>query len=427
MPTAKFTMVFTAAASAVFTMATLYGPSVLARVQQKPAQYETQRVRQAQRLQKRIAREYGTAPSVFSLVDALAHRADILTRTTVVRFVPNEEAVPPPWRADVSAYAHWVVYDNDHKTFAIDERMIAWQISQGLVQLPQPSSAQIIGSEDRWGYTHLTMTGSVRNGYAYDRDVMAQGIAAALDDNERSVAIRVAFSRGEVYDETGKTWQLLSTGRTNFGGSPAGRKANIVKGMREHLDGIVIGPGQRFSFNSILGGSVNYTNGWFDSLIIVNGRDLRQAPGGGICQVATTFYRSALLAGLPVVKRKNHSLYVTYYKKYGIGLDATIFPGQQDLVVDNDTPSSLLIRAYTVGDEAIVQLFGTPDNRTVAMDGPYFKGNTISWNRTVRYADGREAPSSINSRYFTLPSLSLTKEYADGKAMQELHAAAPTL
>ncbi|MBI2453721.1 VanW family protein, partial [Candidatus Peregrinibacteria bacterium] len=146
---------------------------------------------------------------------------------------------------------------------------------------------------------------------------------------------------------------------------------------------------------------------------------LKPVPGAGLCQVSTTVYRAILNAGLPIVERRSHSLYVKYYKEYGEGLDATIFQGGQDLIFKNDTPSYLLIQAYDDGDDGYVKIYGTPDGRRASLEGPYRtadipqektekygvrpRKNQIFWYRTVTKADGSSREEQIISTYKSLP------------------------
>ena len=160
-------------------------------------------------------------------------------------------------------------------------------------------------------------------------------------------------------------------------------------------------------------------------------------------------YRAMVNAGLPVEKRKEHSLFVVYYEKYGIGLDATIYPGQQDLTFKNDTGNYLLIQSYYDGFEATVNLYGTPDGRTVALEGPYFsanapehikvkdralKANEVAWTQKITSADGSVQENTIVSRYKVLPKSVVAKHVEEQKVAQDksresepVHAAAADL
>ena len=56
--------------------------------------------------------------------------------------------------------------------------------------------------------------------------------------------------------------------------------------------------------------------------------------GGGICQVSTTLFNAAFFAGLEIVERKNHSIYIDHYPK---GRDATVSAGGPNMRFRNDT------------------------------------------------------------------------------------------
>ncbi len=194
--------------------------------------------------------------------------------------------------------------------------------------------------------------------------------------------------------------ELIATGHSAYYGSPANRMFNIQYGT-EKYNGLLIEPGAEFSFNDILG-PVDAASGFKPEKVIKKDK-LEMEYGGGICQVSTTFYRAALLAGLPITERKPHSWKVSYYSQsMGDGLDATIYPGVSDLKFLNDTPATLLIQAYTEGSEAYFKIYGTNDGRTITMDGPHGGGLTYRWNRTIA-ADGEETTEEIWSRYRPIP------------------------
>ncbi|MBU1152174.1 VanW family protein [Patescibacteria group bacterium] len=169
--------------------------------------------------------------------------------------------------------------------------------------------------------------------------------------------------------------EQFSVGHTSYYGSPYNRIHNIKAGAAK-LNGTLIAPGETFSFNSTLG-PVDDTTGYRKELVIKPEGTIPEY-GGGLCQVSTTVYRSALLGGLPIAERNQHSYAVSYYSQIlGHGLDATIYIGGADLKFTNDTGHHLLMHAYTVNDyELYIVLYGTKDNRSVEMDGPYISSHT---------------------------------------------------
>lgn len=194
--------------------------------------------------------------------------------------------------------------------------------------------------------------------------------------------------------------KLLARGESNFGGSPKFRIHNINAGAKK-ISGILIKPGEEFSFNSFLG-PVDASTGYLPELVIKKGA-VTPEYGGGLCQVSTTLFRAAVLAGLPILERHPHSIPVHYYNPQGF--DATIYPGVSDLRFKNDTPAYILIQPEINGSQINFQIYGTDDGRKVILDGPNqydIKPNgslKTTLNRTIVYPDGGEKKDIFQSSY----------------------------
>jgi len=108
----------------------------------------------------------------------------------------------------------------------------------------------------------------------------------------------------------------------------------------EKIDGIVLQPGEEFSFNRVVG-ERSRKNGFRMAGVISNGRVV-PGLGGGICQVSTTLYNSALLANLEIIERHNHSIYegIPYAE---IGRDAAVVWGSKDFRFRNSLKMPILI------------------------------------------------------------------------------------
>lgn len=195
--------------------------------------------------------------------------------------------------------------------------------------------------------------------------------------------------------------ELISTGHTTFFGSPPNRVYNIKFGIQKY-NGVIIQPGETFSFNKYIG-EVDGRSGFLPEKVIKQDK-IELEFGGGICQVSTTAYRAALLGGLPMKERAPHSIKVAYYAQVlGHGLDATIYPGSHDLKFINDTPGAILIQAYEDDGNAYFKFYGTNDGRKVYLDGPYGGGLHYQWYRRIVKNDGKETKESIISDYKVLP------------------------
>lgn len=393
---------------------------------------------QVERLQKRIKERFGVTPSAYNVKLALIERRALLSHRIDVGFsgLTGMHAAPS-WTASLSEHPEWIVFDSNKISFGIDQALVLASFdAEYPAGMERATHATVTGTYDDKGVLHAVLEGTPKDGYVIDTVKASEVIAEAFAKQQPSVVIPVAFQKGTIVKD-GQELTLLGTGMSEYSHSPWGRIQNIKKEVRERLNGSIAVQGETFSFNETFGGPVSKSNGWYDSLIIVNGKDLEPAPGGGICQAATTTYRAVVLAGLPVVARKNHSLYVTHYKKYGIGIDATVFPKKQDMSFVNDTPGDIVILASMdeEKEEVTVRFYGIDDGRTVTMDGPYFgptapqwlqvngravRNNEVAWNQVIRYADGREVTNVIVSSFVGLPYHSLSKEFAQPVGVADL-------
>lgn len=105
------------------------------------------------------------------------------------------------------------------------------------------------------------------------------------------------------------------------------------------IDGTVIQPGQTFSFNKVVGKRTK-SRGYKEAYVF-SGSGTVMGVGGGICQVASTMFNTALLANVSIVERHQHSQRVTYVP---LGRDAAIMWGSQDFRWKNNTGMPIKIK-----------------------------------------------------------------------------------
>ncbi len=172
--------------------------------------------------------------------------------------------------------------------------------------------------------------------------------------------------------------ELVVEGDSYFIGSPSGRDHNIRLATPK-FDGIVVGPGETFSFNHYLG-EVSAEAG-YDESYITAGEQLAVEVGGGICQVSTTAFRAAFWGGYPVVQRWYHNHRVGYYELMGagLGMDATVYSPLVDFQFTNDRPYPLLIETeIEEGSHRLVfRFYSTGDGRQVEKNGPEISEETV--------------------------------------------------
>ncbi len=168
--------------------------------------------------------------------------------------------------------------------------------------------------------------------------------------------------------------ELIGSGVSNFAGSIVNRIYNVNL-TANRINGVLIPPGETFSFNRTVG-EISGATGFKPAYVIKEGRTVLD-DGGGVCQVSTTLFRAALNSGLPIVQRTAHAYRVTYYEQgFAPGIDATIFHPSVDFKFKNDTPASILIQSRVAGTTLYVDFYGTSDGRTVEMTTPVINEQT---------------------------------------------------
>jgi vancomycin resistance protein YoaR len=158
--------------------------------------------------------------------------------------------------------------------------------------------------------------------------------------------------------------ELIGRGISDFSGSPKNRIHNIINGANS-LNGLLIKPDETFSLLEALG-EINADNGYLPELVIKGNKTIPEY-GGGLCQIGTTTFRTALQSGLPIVERRNHSYNVSYYAP--TGTDATIYGPHPDMRFTNNTGKHILFLTKVETPKLIFEFWGTKDGREVKFIG----------------------------------------------------------
>ena len=168
---------------------------------------------------------------------------------------------------------------------------------------------------------------------------------------------------------------IVGSYTTTYGGTP-GRLHNVQL-VADLIDGALVAPGARFSFNETTG-ERNAAKGFEEAPVIING-ELENGIGGGVCQVSTTVFNAAFEAGLSIEKRTNHALYISHYP---LGRDATVNYPDLDLVFRNDTDRWILVRTFVGPGSLTVNLYGAPTGRRVETEtAPLEVVGKVPWKR----------------------------------------------
>lgn len=166
------------------------------------------------------------------------------------------------------------------------------------------------------------------------------------------------------------------------------------------VDGIVIGPGETFSFNRVVGNCTR-RKGYVAGMRLSDG-EAQPGVGGGICQLANLLHWLVLHSTLTVVERSEHSFdpFPDNGRVLPWGVGCSIAYNYVDLVFRNDTATTFQIRVR-LGDrhlhgelradrspEHSYRVFAR-DEQFVRHGADYYRRNEI-WRRVVdrRTGDG---------------------------------------
>lgn len=201
-------------------------------------------------------------------------------------------------------------------------------------------------------------------GMSVEDDKFLDAIENGIFEGERSYTVPVKKDKPELTTaeaERLKPTDLLSSYQTNYmtyDDSPGRvRNLEIASGA---VNGTLLAPGEVFSFNA-LAEPLDYA----ETKVIVKGR-VDEAEGGGLCQVSSTLYMAANLAGLDVIERHPHYAELPYIQP---GFDATVWFGALDMKFENTSPGYVLIQQWV--DEAgyvNANIYGKPSGVEVDMD-----------------------------------------------------------
>ena len=262
----------------------------------------------------------------------------------------------------------------------------------------QPINARFALQDSELIETHVAI-----NGIEVDIENSVRNISKALLDNSQTSSLKLNEVEPEINLENLKKLgitTLIGKGTSDFGGSAWSRIENIKVGS-EKLNGILVMPGEEFSFNDRIG-PITISNG-FKYGQIISGNEIRPDVGGGVCQISTTVFRAAIDTGLPITERRGHSLPVRFYNPQGF--DATIYQGVQDLKFTNDYQSPILIQSYITGNILTFEFYGKDDQRVVEYNSPVAYGydgeggfKTV-FRRTITKNDGTETSESFYTSY----------------------------
>lgn len=188
-------------------------------------------------------------------------------------------------------------------------------------------------------------------------DFQVADAQAALKNAEWGSDVSVALTVTEPAVSTESLKDLLFRdvlGEASSSVSGSSNRKSNVKLSASVCDGIILLPGEVFSYNNTTG-SRTADKGYLPAPSYVGGKSTDEV-GGGICQTSSTIYYAALNSNLKIVERHNHMFAVGYVPD---GMDATVWYGASDFRFENDTDYPIKIVTEYKNSRLTVQIYGT--------------------------------------------------------------------
>ena len=198
--------------------------------------------------------------------------------------------------------------------------------------------------------THSSIPGSW--GYGFDTELIQQLLDAAAYGEELSFPME--YIQPEITEETVFFQDVLGYCETTHNDNE-NRNTNL-RLVCEILDGMILQPGEEFSFNGAVGERTKERG--FLPAPAYSGDTLVDHYGGGVCQTSSTLYNCALLADLEITNRLSHGYTVRYLP---VGLDATVNWGTTDFCFRNTLNYPIMLKGEVTDDLVKMWILGVDD------------------------------------------------------------------
>jgi vancomycin resistance protein YoaR len=260
------------------------------------------------------------------------------------------------------------------------EKLAAWLDER----LGTAIETEPVDAEVGWNGERLVSVEPSVDGVRLDAAKLAERVEGSFFGKGGTVEAPVTHVKPAIdsanLDKLGIT-TLLGSGQSNYSGSSDGRATNVEVGA-SLLNGTLIPPQSEFSFNGSIGW-IDEDKGFVEAQVI-DGEKIGKDIGGGICQVSTTVFRAAYLAGLPITEWWPHRFRIGFYEFDGWkpGLDASILQPTEDPATWADfkfeNPSShwMLLESWSDGVNVVVNIYGADLGYDVESTGPTWGDKT---------------------------------------------------
>jgi vancomycin resistance protein YoaR len=274
-----------------------------------------------------------------SVRDMATNASQLVEKTTVDRSVdlihPTSEEILYTYKPSVATNSE--EYQKEINKLAGD---LADQLDQPMFP-KKLSNGQLTGGGNRVILDEKKLVDSLKNIRALDKT-----IPLPLQENAPNVSQETIKGIDEV---------VLGSYKTTFNANVTGRSNNIALSANA-INQIVLGPGDRFYYNLVVG-ERTVDRGYQKALEIVNG-EFVDGIGGGICQTSSTLYNAVANAGLEILEVHSHSRSVGYVP---VGKDATVSWGGPDFKFMNNKDYPIMIKTIVNNGSIEIQVLASKE------------------------------------------------------------------
>lgn len=238
-------------------------------------------------------------------------------------------------------------------TSGLEEAATAEAASAAAQWDKKPKNGSISGfDQDSNSFTF----GGAENGRAVDQELLKQDILKAVEakDFDARITASVSVVEPEISEAAAKEKYKTISSVTTKTTSNSRRNTNVRLSC-EAINGIVLQPGEEFSFNERVGERTE-AKGYKGAAAYNNGEVVEEI-GGGVCQTSSTLYNAVLKAGLKTTMRRSHTFEPSYVTP---GTDATVSWGGPDYKFVNNSSTAIGLKASYADQKCTISIYGIP-------------------------------------------------------------------
>ena len=214
-------------------------------------------------------------------------------------------------------------------------------------------------------------------GYVLDIDGTADEIKKLFDSKKYTGVVNVPtvlkepeVTEAMLNEEFGLIGEMTTKCSDN-----SNRNNNISKAC-EYINGTILEPGDKFSFNKVVG-QRTYDRGFKQANVILNGQYEKEL-GGGVCQASSTLFNAVAKSDLKVIQRNNHAWPSDYVLT---GCDATVNWPDLDFQFENDSDFQVIVSMWFDWSDLTVhaEIYGKkfPDGQYIKLESNII--NTVKY------------------------------------------------